>query len=64
MNEPRPMFWSIRREVWENRSVYIAPFVVAVVVVFGTFVNFAYKAHVLRGSLIGRLPVPGWPVGS
>ena len=23
-----PMYWSIRRELWENRSVYIAPLAV------------------------------------
>ena len=26
----RPVFWSIRRELWENRSVYIAPLAAAV----------------------------------
>lgn len=25
----RPMYWSIRRELWENRSLYVAPFIVA-----------------------------------
>jgi ABC-2 type transport system permease protein len=25
----RPLYWSIRRELWENRSIYIAPLVVA-----------------------------------
>ena len=24
---PRPMYWSIRRELWENRSLYIAPLI-------------------------------------
>lgn len=31
----RPMYWSVRREVWENRSLYIAPVIVACVVVLG-----------------------------
>jgi ABC-2 type transport system permease protein len=31
----RPLYWSIRRELWENRSIYIAPLVVAVVVLIG-----------------------------
>jgi len=30
----RPMYWSVRRELWENRSIYIAPLAVATVVVF------------------------------
>jgi ABC-2 type transport system permease protein len=21
----RPMYWSVRRELWENRSIYLAP---------------------------------------
>ena len=25
----RPFYWSVRREVWENRSLYIVPLVVA-----------------------------------
>ena len=32
--ETRPMYWSIRRELWENRSIYLAPLVVAAVVLF------------------------------
>ena len=35
----RPFFWSIRREVWENHSLYIAPLVVAGVVLFGMLVS-------------------------
>ncbi len=33
--ETRPMYWSVRRELWENRSVYIAPMVVAFVWLVG-----------------------------
>jgi ABC-2 type transport system permease protein len=29
------MYWSVRRELWENRSIYIAPLAVAAVTVFG-----------------------------
>jgi len=29
------MYWSIRRELWENRSIYIAPLAVAAVTLFG-----------------------------
>jgi ABC-2 type transport system permease protein len=35
MSETRPLYWSIRRELWENRSIYIAPLVVAGLVLFG-----------------------------
>src|SRR2546429_3122043 len=35
----RPFSWSVRREVWENRSIYIAPLIVATVVLFGFLVS-------------------------
>ena len=35
MSETRPMYWSVRRELWENRSIYLAPLAVAVVFLFG-----------------------------
>jgi ABC-2 type transport system permease protein len=25
----QPLYWSVRRELWENRSIYIAPLAVA-----------------------------------
>ncbi len=39
MPETRPMYWSVRRELWENRSIYIAPLAVAAVVLFATSLN-------------------------
>jgi ABC-2 type transport system permease protein len=36
-----PFRWSVRRELWENRSIYIAPLVVAIVQIFG----FAVSTH-------------------
>ncbi len=30
----RPFYWSVRRELWENRSIYIAPLIAAGVVLF------------------------------
>jgi ABC-2 type transport system permease protein len=35
----QPFYWSVRREIWENRSVYVAPILVALVVLFGFFVS-------------------------
>jgi ABC-2 type transport system permease protein len=35
----RPFYWSIRRELWEHRSVYIAPLSVAAVFLFGFFLH-------------------------
>ena len=36
---PQPFYWSVCRELWENRSIYIAPILVAVVVLFGFLVS-------------------------
>jgi ABC-2 type transport system permease protein len=36
---PQPFYWSVWRELWENRSVYVAPLIVAIVVLFGFLVS-------------------------
>ncbi len=35
IDKTRPFYWSVWREVWENRSLYVAPVIVAAVVVLG-----------------------------
>ena len=35
----RRMYWSVRRELWESRSIYLAPLVVAAVFVFGFLIG-------------------------
>jgi ABC-2 type transport system permease protein len=35
----QPFYWSVRRELWENRSIYVAPLVVAIVVLFGFLIS-------------------------
>ncbi len=35
----RPFFWSVRREIWENRAIYIVPALCAAVVVVGHLVT-------------------------
>lgn len=35
----RPFFWSVRRELWENRSIYFAPLAVAALNVFGYMIS-------------------------
>jgi ABC-2 type transport system permease protein len=39
LSATRPLYWSIRRELWENRSIYIAPLAAAVVFLFGFLIN-------------------------
>jgi ABC-2 type transport system permease protein len=45
MSATRPMYWAVRRELWENRSIYLAPLYVA-----GLF---------LLGFLISTIRLPG-----
>jgi ABC-2 type transport system permease protein len=39
LSATRPLYWSVRRELWENRSLYIAPLVVAAVVLFASVIG-------------------------
>jgi ABC-2 type transport system permease protein len=43
MSATRPIYWSIRREFWENRYLYIAPLGVAAVFVFGFLINIIHS---------------------
>ena len=38
LSTPRPMYWSVRRELWENRFIYLAPLAIAALVLFGSFI--------------------------
>ncbi len=35
----RPLYWSVKRELWENRSIYIAPLIVGGLVLFGFIIS-------------------------
>ena len=48
MSESRPWYWSVRRELWENRSIYIAPLGVAAVVLFGSLISVIVTAQKVR----------------
>jgi ABC-2 type transport system permease protein len=39
MHTPSNMVWSVRRELWENRSIYMAPVIVAAVMQFGFLIS-------------------------
>jgi len=52
MSPTRPMYWSIRRELWENRSIYIAPLVVAAVQVLGFAISTIGLAERRRAVLL------------
>jgi len=44
------LYWSIRRELWENRSVYLAPLIVGGIVLFGFFIGLAKLPGQLRAA--------------
>jgi ABC-2 type transport system permease protein len=50
MSEPRPFLWSVRREVWENRSIYIAPVVVTSFVMFGFLISMFTLGKRMRSA--------------
>jgi ABC-2 type transport system permease protein len=47
----QPMYWSVRRELWENRSLYIAPLVVAAVFLFGFLIGMFRLPGKMRAAL-------------
>ena len=47
----RPLYWSVRRELWENRSIYLAPLAGAAVVLFSFLVSATTLPHRLRADL-------------
>jgi ABC-2 type transport system permease protein len=45
MAATRPMYWSVLRELWENRSIYVAPLIVAAVTLFGFAISTIGMPH-------------------
>ena len=52
VSTPRPMLWSVWREIQENRSVYMAPLIVTAVILFGFLLSLIWLPHRME-----RLPV-------
>jgi len=52
MSTTRPMYWSVWRELWENRSIYIVPLIVAAVQVFGFAITTIGLADRRRAVLL------------
>src|SRR5216683_2548889 len=57
MSATRPMYWSIRRELWENRSIYIAPLAVAAVYMLGFLVSLFWLPRSMR-EVAAHHPAP------
>src|SRR5437762_2206604 len=52
MSPTRPLYWSIRRELWENRSIYIAPLVVAAVFLLAILISIVHLPERRRATLL------------
>jgi ABC-2 type transport system permease protein len=48
MSATRPMYWSVRRELWEYRSIYIAPLAAAGVSLFAFLISLIRLPHKTR----------------
>jgi len=55
LSETHPLYWSVRRELWENRYLYIAPIAVGALFLFGYVVSSTPIFHHRHDSLM----VPG-----
>jgi ABC-2 type transport system permease protein len=56
ISRTRRMYWSVRRELWENRSIYIAPLAVAALVLVGFLIATIGRAMATR-NLVQRQAV-------
>ena len=52
MSATRPLYWSVWRELWENRSIYIAPLIVAAFEVIGFAISTIGLAERRRAVLL------------
>jgi ABC-2 type transport system permease protein len=48
MPAARLLYWSVRRELWENRSLYIAPLIAAGLAMLGFFISLARLPRSVR----------------
>jgi len=46
----RPFYWALRRELWENRSLYIAPLAVAALILFGFMLSTIHLPDQMRAA--------------
>ncbi|HLW83626.1 MAG TPA: hypothetical protein VKR60_00345 [Candidatus Sulfotelmatobacter sp.] len=48
----RPLYWSVRRELWENRSIYLAPLAAAAVILFAFLIGAARLPSNIHAALL------------
>ena len=52
LSETRPLYWSVRRELWECRSIYVGPLVAAGVFLFGYLISMVRLPQRRRAALL------------
>ncbi|MBV9480138.1 MAG: ABC transporter permease [Acidobacteria bacterium] len=48
MSATRPLYWSVRRELWENRSIYLAPLGIAAAFLVGFLISLIHLPAKIR----------------
>src|SRR2546421_9054484 len=48
----QPMYWSVLRELWENKSIYIAPAIVAAVILLGALISAGHLPERGRSAML------------
>ncbi len=46
----RPFYWSVRRELWENRAIHLAPLIAAGVVLLGVLISHVHPLAIMPGA--------------
>jgi len=50
-NKPT-FYWSVKRELWENKSIYFAPAIVAAVILFGALISAGHLPERRRNAML------------
>ncbi|HEX4639230.1 MAG TPA: hypothetical protein VH170_07075 [Chthoniobacterales bacterium] len=48
----QPLYWSVLRELWENKSIYIAPLIVAAVILLGALISAGHLPERRRNAML------------
>ncbi|HYR23293.1 MAG TPA: hypothetical protein VEP30_10280 [Chthoniobacterales bacterium] len=51
-SKTQPMYWSVLRELWENKSIYIAPSIVAGVILLGALISSGHLPGRRRNAML------------
>ena len=55
LSATRPLYWSIQRELWENRYLYVAPLAVAAIFLLANLIGMVHLPSQIR-QLAGTAP--------